>query len=206
MHRKILLGFIITVLFSCSSEVKEQVQVQEAVEEVAPDPFVVQISEDSNAQVPSGNSNSIDENGLIKWYLEADANVDEYRIQQHKWNKWVDMGSLDPESLKGDHYEFEVKLLSGRNIFRVRKKGISRKRVTPVEIFVKLQDLKSSIKWQFNADETAIIISEEAMYEIFNEAGKLVDKGIATEIDISNLVKGGYYFNYALFMDSFQKK
>lgn len=173
---------------------------------MAPEPLVVQVSEDPAPPAVDGVGNSIDENGLIKWYLGSDANIDDYQIQQHKWNKWVNVGSLKPEELKGDHYEIEVKLLVGKNIYRVSKKGRAKKRVPPVEINVKPLDLNSTISWKFNTDQSAILISEEAMYEIFNEAGELMDKGTAAEIDISILGVGGYYFNYALSMDSFQKK
>ncbi|HIA13238.1 MAG TPA: hypothetical protein EYN69_14415 [Flavobacteriales bacterium] len=202
--RTVSAGFFVATLFSCSSEVKELVQ--EPVEEGAPTPLVVQASKDLPAKAPNESGNSIDENGLLIWYLDPEANAAEYRVQQHRWNKWVDIGGLDSAALKGDHYEFEVKLLAGQNIFWVRKKGISKKRVTPVEVFKKLEDLNKSVSWAFNAEETAIVLTEECMYEIFNEAGALVDKGTASEIDISGFATGGYYFNYALFMDSFQKK
>ncbi|PCH95451.1 MAG: hypothetical protein COB85_04510 [Bacteroidetes bacterium] len=206
MYRILLLVITTTVLISCGDEVKEQEKEETIAEETSVTPLVVQVAEEPVSQNTSGDGNSINESGLIKWYLNPDANLEDYRIQQHKWNKWVDMGGVDPTALKGDYCEFQVKLFAGNNIFRLRKKGRAKKRVPPVEIFVKLQDLKSSVSWSFNADETIIEITEEAMYEIFNEAGNLVDKGTSAEIDISGLAVGGYYFNYALFMDSFQKK
>lgn len=200
MRSIILAVTMIIVLASCSSEVKEQ----EAAEEVVP--IVIAPTEESAPTTNDGFTNSIDENGLVKWYLEPDADIEGYRIEQHKWNKWVVVGNLETDYKKGDHYEFEVKLLVGRNIYRVNKRKRTKKRVAPVEIEKTPQPMEGSTKWRFNSDSTMIILSKGSMYEIFSEAGELVGKGTAKEIDISNLAAGGYYFNYALFMDSFQKK
>jgi hypothetical protein len=44
------------------------------------------------------------------------------------------------------------------------------------------------------------------MYEVYNEYGNIVKKGVGHEVDISNLTKGTYYFNYDNKTDEFIKK
>ena len=65
--------------------------------------------------------------------------------------------------------------------------------------------MESTSKWKYNEDSTSIVLAHESMYEIFSEEGELMDKGNAIEIDVSKLPSGGYYYNYALVMDNFQR-
>ena len=46
----------------------------------------------------------------------------------------------------------------------------------------------------------------ETMYEIYDQYGNIVKRGFASTIDVSNLVKGGYFLNYDNKMGEFIKK
>ena len=146
-------------------------------------------------------SMTVSQAGDLEWKTTKEAGKLRFVVEQYRWSKWVVVGEVDGKGTPElNEYAFKVTPHSGVNKVRVIQIDHSgKKRVSEAVTFT-----NSSIKEpnffpkkvkdviQFTAQGVTI----ETRYEIFDAYGNIVKKGIASEVDCSNLRKGAYYINY----------
>ncbi|MFK8037452.1 MAG: hypothetical protein AB8B74_04130 [Crocinitomicaceae bacterium] len=146
-------------------------------------------------------SMNVSPNGDLIWKTTKEAGKLPFVIEQYRWNKWVVIGEVNGKGVPSiNEYTFKITPHSDTNRIRVIQIDHSgKKRVSDPVIFVNRiikepsffpKKVKDVLK--FSAQGVSI----ETRYEIFDTYGNMVKKGIASEIDCSNLRKGIYYINY----------
>lgn len=151
----------------------------------------------------------VDKDGKLFFVTSNETGALPYTLQQFRWNKWVDVTTIDglgnPEK---NEYIFQIPSIhSGENRFRLKqddpagKPRLSfetkyRSPLPPVTFADPGDGKKAGDKISFSAS---------TMYEIYDEFGRIVDKGISKTVDVSKLGKGTYYVNFDNTFASFRK-
>jgi len=151
----------------------------------------------------------VEKDGTLYFTTKNETGSLPYTIQQFRWNKWVDIGEIDGKgSPDKNEYQYVIPTMnSGENRFRLKQvDGTGKPRYSfeakfnsplPAVTFTEPGDRKKA------GDK--IMFSDKTMYEIYNEFGVIVDKGIAKEVNVSNLEKGTYWVNFDNTFASFKK-
>ena len=141
------------------------------------------------------------EGGKLKWQTTEESGKLTFVVEQFRWNKWVAVGEVKGKGTKGlNTYSITISPHSGENKVRVSQIDHSgKKRVSDPITFTNTTIVTPSFypkrvkdKIKFTANGKSI----ETRYEIFDAYGKIVKKGVAKEVDCTNLKKGAYYINY----------
>ena len=132
--------------------------------------------------------------GLLEWTTLKEGISLPYRVEQFRWNKWINVGEVlgigEPVSCK---YSIKVNLTSGLNIFRVLQtdwKGQHYSQEVRIDSPVKAVGI-NNVKFGQTLELTA-----ETDYELYSEFGNLVLKGRGQSINTAALSKGVYYLSY----------
>jgi hypothetical protein len=142
---------------------------------------------------------------MLKWVTQEEMSKLPYTIEQYRWNKWVKAGEIEGKgSMENNEYEYKVVPHSGVNKFRVKQVDFSKEPRYSTE--VQTRSDVPEVTFTLDKDMNKLSFSIETMYEIYNEYGNVVKKGYGSEVEISNLEKGTYYFNYDNKTDQFVKK
>ncbi len=146
------------------------------------------------------------ENGnMLKWTTQEEMSKLPYTIEQYRWNKWVKVGEVEGKGTMGSNdYEYKITPHSGTNKLRVKQVDFSKDPRYSNEVQYKADT--PEVTFTLDKTITKLEFSQETMYEVYNEFGNVVKKGVGSEVDISNLDKGVYYFNYDNKTDQFVKK
>ncbi len=149
----------------------------------------------------------LSKDGKYTWKTKGETAKLPYIVQQFRWNKWVKVGEVDGVGTPDEHeYAFNVTLHSGSNKVRVIQPDFDGKRKVS-RAASQTASVTSSIECSISQkDKTAIVLSSESLYEVYDIYGNLVKKGFSSEISTANLAKGVYYLNYDNKMDQFVKK
>ncbi|MEW6468567.1 MAG: hypothetical protein AB1458_06565 [Bacteroidota bacterium] len=149
-------------------------------------------------------SMSITPDGLLKWTTKGEQGSLPYIVEQFRWNKWVRVGEVDGKGTPGQHeYSFNVSLHSGENQFRVKQVGFTSS--PKVSAAVKIVSSSPKLDYALNKNNK-ITFTDATMYEIYDYYGTIVKKGYGKDIDVSTLLKGGYYLCYDNQVTEFKKK
>lgn len=152
----------------------------------------------------------IEKDGSLKWSAKLESGKLTYAIEQFRWNKWVKVGEIEGNGTTSiNYYSFKVTPHSGKNQIRVRQTDYTgQPRLSkPVDFISDVSNLvfspiKASKTINFSFTDKPV----ETMYEIYDQYGNIVKRGFGATIDVSNLVKGGYFLNYDNKMGEFIKK
>ena len=153
---------------------------------------------------------TIDKDGTVKWTAKNETGKLAYAVEQFRWNKWVKVGEVDGVGTPTpNNYTFKVVPHTGKNQVRVRQTDFSgQPRLSrPVDFVsaaseITFAPLKVSKDISFVAGDKPA----ETMYEIYDQYGNVVKRGFGSNIDATNLTKGGYFLNYDNKMAEFVKK
>lgn len=155
-------------------------------------------------------SMSIDKEGTLKWSTKLEVGKLPFVVEQFKWNKWVKVAEI--EGLGTPHtnnYSIKTAPHAGKNTFRIRQTDYTGQIRTskPLEFISTATDIvftpaKVSKNIHFSADDKEI----ETMYEIYDQYGNIIKRGYGSNVDVSTLVKGGYFLNYDNKTGEFIKK
>ena len=155
-------------------------------------------------------SMTIEKDGTLKWSTKSETGKLPFVIEVYKWNKWPKLGEVEGVGTPGtNNYTFKLPLHSGKNTIRIRQTDYSgQPRLSKqVDFMSETLDIKySPIKASKDINFTAGDKPVETMYEVYDAYGNIVKRGYGSSIDVSNLVKGGYYLNYDNKMGEFVKK
>ncbi len=132
-----------------------------------------------------------------------------YTVQQFRWNKWVDIGTIEGKgSPEKNEYDYQIPTIhSGENRFRLKQVDATGK---PRYSFdTKFRSPIAEVQFSNPGDGKKagdkIGFTDKTMYEIYNEYGVIVDKGIAKDVSVANLDKGTYWVNFDNKFASFKK-
>ena len=145
-------------------------------------------------------SMSVSNTGTLKWKTAGEQGKLPFRIEQYRWNKWVQIGEVDGQGAgKSNSYEFDVTPHSGENTLRVVQidhsgtkrpsKEVKFTSSTPVVTKTPAK-VKNEIKFLANGAPA------ETRYEIYDAYGNIVKKGVGSKVNCANLVRGIYYINF----------
>lgn len=143
---------------------------------------------------------SITETGILHWQTKNEDGKLDFVIEQFRWGKWVEVGSVLGKGQKAPNdYQFLVNLHSGKNQIRVSQYDNSGVRRSTKEVFViskKEEVFKSAIQVKNRIEFTSNSKSVKTKYEVYDAYANLLKMGFGASVDCSNLVNGLYYINY----------
>ncbi|MBX2978508.1 MAG: hypothetical protein KF905_04360 [Flavobacteriales bacterium] len=139
---------------------------------------------------------SINSEGKYTWIATNETGELPYIVEQKRWNKWVKVGEVAGVGAPGEHtYHFQVSAHSGENTFRVKQVDMSRR--ARYSETVKFTDNKVAVvTWGPAKPKDEITFSQKTMFEIYDQYGNIVKRGMADRVDVSTLKKDMYYLNY----------
>ena len=150
--------------------------------------------------------------GIVEWSTKNESGKLEYAVEQFRWNKWVKIGAVEGNGTPADNnYTFKASLHSGKNQIRVKQTDytntpkISRTAELNSNVCnIVFAPTKTSTEINFTCSDTKSAV--ETMYEIYDEYGNVVKKGIGSKVTVTELKKGTYYINYDNKNGEFSKK
>ncbi|HSH65244.1 MAG TPA: hypothetical protein VLB84_05460 [Bacteroidia bacterium] len=147
---------------------------------------------------------TLDKSGLLNWSTKNETGSLPYVIEQFRWNKWIPVGEVQGSgSYSVNNYSFQTTAHSGENKFRLKQKGYGAVKLSNNVTFT--SDIKQPT-FEVKKDNSAILFSDETMYEVYDSYGNIVKRGYANSLDISNLEKGSYYLCFDNVLADFKKK
>jgi hypothetical protein len=141
----------------------------------------------------------------LKWSSSSEKGSLPFIVEQYKWKKWVNVGTVDGKGTNGpNEYSLKVFTHSGMNKFRIRQTDFSQKpRYSQEATF---RSLDAEVTMSPEKPKNEIIFSATTDYEIYDFYGRLVTKGRGNKVDISKYKKGDYFINFDNTMSQFSKK
>lgn len=140
----------------------------------------------------------------LQWTAVNEQGALTFIVQQKKWNKWVDVGTVEGKGTSNkNQYTAEVIPVAGENEFRVIQKGYDGSiRKSPVQYYT---SEKKPVEYTYNKDSQSIKFSDTTMYELFNAYGQIVKTGQGESIDLEGLDNGEYILTYDNLVTEFVK-
>jgi hypothetical protein len=132
----------------------------------------------------------------VSWQCVEHGGKFTYVIEQYRWNKWIKCGEMySTNGMDTMSYSFSVKkyLHSGENQFRVKVVDLSGTKAVSSEIKISESKIDPFIIKQ---DEMVILFADQTLFEVYDQNGRIVDRGFATAINPHKYPKGAYYLNY----------
>lgn len=152
----------------------------------------------------------IEKDGLLRWSSKLESGKLSFAVEQFRWNKWVKVGEVEGNGTPTiNNYSFKVTPHSGKNQIRVRQTDYTgQPRLSkPVDFISDAANVVfSPIKASKTINFTFLDKPVETMYEIYDQYGNIVKRGFGSTVDVSSLLKGGYFLNYDNKMGEFIKK
>jgi hypothetical protein len=147
----------------------------------------------------------VDQSGLLKWTTSNEQGPLPFVVEQFRWNKWIAVGEVSGKGTPEDNsYQFQVTLHSGENKFRVKQTGVSSQ--TRYSTPASITSGSPKVEYVVSKNNNVITFTSETLYEVYDYYGTIVKKGFGKLVDMSNLVKGGYYLCYDNVVTEFKKK
>lgn len=151
----------------------------------------------------------ISKEGKLTWTTNNEQGKLPYIIEQYRWNKWVSIGEVEGSGTAGNNnYEFKVTPHSGENTLRVVQIDHSGEKRPSQEVKfmssvapVTKNPAKVKDKISFTANGTPV----ETRYEIYDAYGNIVKKGVGSDVNCANLLRGVYYINFDNINEKFIK-
>jgi len=147
----------------------------------------------------------ISNDGNFDWTTKSETGKLTYIIEQFRWNKWIKVGEVDGVGTEVENkYEFKITPHSGENKFRVKQVDYSGKpRYSQASRYVATV---GEITFSPIKAKDFLNFTGETLFEVYDSYGNIVKKGFGEKVDVTNLKKGIYYFNYDNKTDTFVKK
>ena len=135
-----------------------------------------------------------DNNGLLKWSTKGEDGVLDFKVEQYRWDRWVEVGFVKGAGTKENHsYTFQITPHSGKNTIRVSQTdntGTTRssKQVSFNSSLPKVKKTPARVSdyLYFKANGKTV----KTKFEIYDAYGNLLKTGFSDSIDCKNLVNG----------------
>jgi len=128
----------------------------------------------------------------VKLTTQNETSQEPFILERYAYNKWIKVASLKGQGPAGfSNYTFDVEHFSGENKYIVKQRGLNRRyRITPPVIY---HSDKKPITFYPERVDHSIFLSRMADYQIFDQYGRLIKKGIEHQIPLVRLKPGVYY-------------
>ncbi len=147
----------------------------------------------------------IDKEGKLQFTTTGESGSLPFIVEQFRWNKWIKIGTIEGKGHpEASTYSIEVNLHSGYNRFRVKQIDYTRKPRYGKEL--KHKSMLAEASYSYSKSTSELVFSAPTMYELYNDKGSLIDKGIANKVSMATMPAGDYYVNYDTKTDIFKKK
>jgi hypothetical protein len=141
-----------------------------------------------------------DNYGLLKWSTKGEDGVLDFKVEQYRWDRWVEVGFVKGAGTRENHsYTFQITPHSGKNTIRVSQTdntGTTRssKQVSFNSSLPKVKKTPARVSdyVYFKANGKSV----KTKFEIYDAYGNLLKTGFSDSIDCKNLVNGIYFINY----------
>lgn len=138
--------------------------------------------------------------GLLKWSTKNEEGVLDYRIEQFRWGRWVEVGLVKGVGTKESHdYTFQITPHSEKNVVRVSQTDNSdvkrsSKQISFTSNLPKVKKTPSRVTdfIYFKTNGKNV----KTKFEIYDAYGNLLKTGFSDSIDCRNFVNGIYFINY----------
>ena len=147
---------------------------------------------------------------ILSWTSIEEKYKSQYIIEQYRWNKWVEIGSIkcvgkpQAQSYTFDLNKAVLRPYNGENKYRLKQINYRKDRYSQ-EVIAKFNKAKSKIKK--NDGAKSIEFSTATSYQILDiKKQKIMLEGYSKKIDISKLSKGKYILHYDTKKTNFKKK
>lgn len=131
----------------------------------------------------------------ITWAIAGSPGEEPFEVEQYRWDKWVRIGTVLPrDSFSINEYNCAFVAHSGKNLFRV--KLIDSNGNTVYSPSIKYQSKTPEVMLANNKVSERIEMSDETMYQLYDEKGNLLLYGTASFVDVIGLEKGTYWLNF----------
>ena len=143
---------------------------------------------------------------VLSWRVYGDVSDYPFIVQQFRWNMWREVAEVDPlDTIENNLYSVQIFPHSGINTFRLKAINIQGEVVYSKEatyrppwikpVYIKSYKVKDELEF-----------TSETEYEIYDEDGKLLTKGVERYVDISAFPPGEYWVNYDNRSEKIKKK
>lgn len=149
----------------------------------------------------------VDKSGLLYFATTNETGTLPYTLQQYRWNKWVDVGTIEGKgNPEKNEYEYQIPTIhSGENRFRLKQDDPSGKPRYSFDTKYRSPLQAPSFEQEGKRVDDKISFSASTMYEIYDEFGRIVAQGVGKSADVSKLGKGVFYVNYDNTFGTFKK-
>lgn len=138
--------------------------------------------------------------GLLKWSTKNEDGVLDFKVEQFRWDRWVEVGLVKGVGTKETHhYTFQITPHSGKNTIRVSQTDNTGETRSSKQVSfnsplpkVKKTPARVSDYIYFKANGKNV----KTKFEIYDAYGNLLKTGFSDSIDCRNLVNGVYFINY----------
>ncbi len=150
-------------------------------------------------------SSKAEDNGNIRWISKNEGSSMPFIVEQFRWNKWIKIGEVQGKGVPTEtSYSVKATYHSGINKFRIQQTDHKGPRYVGKEIVYK--GSSTAVTFYPIKATNDINFSQETMYEIYDQLGTLIVRGVGIKVDVSKYAKGPYYLNYDNKTESFFKK
>ncbi len=141
----------------------------------------------------------------LKWTSSGEKGSLPYQVEQYKWKKWVNVGTVDGKGTNGpNNYSVKINPHSEINKFRVKQTDFSQKPRYSQE--TTYRSLDPEVTFSPEKPKNEIIFSSVTDYEVYDFYGRIVTKARGNKLDITKYKKGTYFLNWDNTMGQFTKK
>ena len=137
-----------------------------------------------------------DETGTLNWKAENENGKQTYIIEKFVWHKWIKIGEVKEKRAGQNEYDYQVKLHSGVNIFRLKQNDYTKRPIYSPTIEVVSSLPKIIVQDTIFKDK--IVFSDTTFYELIDVKDNILFSGWSSSIDCKRLFK---HYPYTLNFD-----
>jgi hypothetical protein len=134
-------------------------------------------------------------NLFIHFTVEGHSITESFEVEHYRWDKWMTVKLVNPNETKTfPSFSVPFSPHSGRNLFRVRY--IDTEGNIHYSSDIKYTSKVKEVILVSDKVKDVIELSDETMFQLYDENGALLLDGIGSRIEIAEFAKGKYFLNF----------
>ena len=143
--------------------------------------------------------------GDVVWTSSEERGRMPYVLQQFKWGKWVDVVRVDGRGGPGErHYSAHIDPIFGENLLRLTH--LAPDGTLEVKGEARFQGDVPEVAMEYEQKSQVLKFSRSTQYELVNEFGTVVLRGVGSEATLRYLSRGEYFVNFGARTSSLKKR
>lgn len=143
--------------------------------------------------------------GEVSWVTEGEHGRMPFVLQQFKWGKWVDVVRLDGRGGPDERaYATEIQPIQGENLLRLTH--LAPDGTLEVKGEVRFEGDVPEVTMSYSARNQVVSFSKATQYEIVDEFGTVVLRGVGNQATLRYLSRGDYYVNFGAGTEVLKKR